>query len=254
MKKTILLRKSVQIAFLTLFLITVLQANYPFKPWVPPELFLWLDPLAGITTMIAARSWIPWFLLALIVLLSPLIVGRGFCGWVCPLGTTIDITDKLVAPRKNPKKAKVRRRFSHWKTFMLVFFLITAMTGLQYTWLMDPLPLLWRTFGAVIFPGMTFLLNGLLDLILKLGILADRVQKRSRGMQRQERGIRHLRDQLRLGEGAGLGIEVAAINSPARPFSVRPEVNMHRGGIPCVRLAESVQAPRLAGLLLVWLL
>ncbi len=172
MKRTILLRKIIQIFALVLFLITVLQANYPFNPWIPPELFLWLDPLAGLTTMIAAREFIPWFLLSLIVLISALVVGRGFCGWICPLGTTIDITDKIIAPKKKKKEIPTRKiRFL--KTLFLLVFVIAAIIGWQFTWLFDPIPLLWRTFGAVIFPAVTWSANTSFNLLLDLGIEWD---------------------------------------------------------------------------------
>ena len=56
---------------------------------------------------------------------------------------------------------------------MLIFFLAAAVFGLQYAWLMDPLPLLWRTFGAVIFPGLTYLINSSFDLLIATGLDAD---------------------------------------------------------------------------------
>ncbi len=163
MISSITIRKIVQLSVFGLFLLTVLQATYPYSPWIPPELFLWLDPVAGILTMIATRTWIPWFLLSLIVLLSPLIIGRAFCGWICPLGTIIDGTDLLLSPKKDT----IKRRFSRWKLLILVFLFIVALLGTNFSWFMDPIPILWRTVGAVIFPIVTKMIDvifiGLLD-------------------------------------------------------------------------------------------
>lgn len=159
------LRRGVQITVFLLFLLTVIQAKYPFVPWIPPEFFLQLDPLAAFTTLIANRFWIPALAISFIVLLSPLVVGRAFCGWICPLGTVIDTTDKVIAPKKETFGRKLR----YLKTAFLFVFLIAVIGGLQYTWLFDPLPLLWRTFGAVIMPGVTFLLNGFFGLLFAAG-------------------------------------------------------------------------------------
>ncbi len=161
------IRQTVQLVLFGFFLLTVLQATYPFNPWLPPELFLWMDPLAGITTMLAARTFLPWFLLGGAVLLLTVVLGRSFCGWVCPLGTMVDMADRLWAP-KNQGRIK-RKTLRPLKTWLLVFFLLGALAGVQFVWIFDPIPLTWRTFGAFIFPGLTMLLNGSFDLLLKWG-------------------------------------------------------------------------------------
>jgi len=141
------LRLAAQSVFLGLFLLTVLQATYPFQPWLPPELFLWLDPLASFSTMIADRFFTPVLLLSLLVLLSPLVFGRAFCGWVCPLGTVIDLCDRFIAPHTEINL----RRYRPIKSVLLVIFILLAILGIQLAWLLDPLPILWRTIGV---PGM----------------------------------------------------------------------------------------------------
>jgi len=158
------IRKIVQILFLALFLLTVLQATYPFRPWIPPELFLWADPLTALTVQISGRFFDPVFLIALLVLLSPFVFGRAFCGWICPLGTTIDISDKLFFGKK---KKPSTRKYRPIKTVILITLLLFAIFGIQLSWLMDPLPILWRSFGVL---GMSFfyllantILNGLYD-------------------------------------------------------------------------------------------
>jgi len=156
------IRKVVQISFLGLFILTVFQASYPFHPWIPPELFLWADPLTALITQLAGRFFDPIFLIALLVLLSPFIFGRAFCGWICPLGTTIDISDRYLT-----KKSKSTRKYRPVKTVLLFVFILFAVFGVQLSWLMDPLPILWRSFGVL---GMSFsflfadtILNGLYD-------------------------------------------------------------------------------------------
>jgi len=166
-------RKVAQIAFFLLFTVTVFQATYPFKPWLPPELFLWLDPLAALTTQIAGHFFDIVFILALIVLLSPLLFGRAFCGWVCPLGTVIDGCDHVIAS----KKPRDYQRLRPLKLAILTAVIILAICGVQYAWLLDPLPILWRSFGVI---GMAFLflfvdviLNGLIAIGIFPGVLGN---------------------------------------------------------------------------------
>lgn len=163
---TVRLRKISQIFFFLLFLLTVLQATYPFKPWLPPELFLWFDPLTAIAVQTAGRFFYPLFLFSLIVLLMPLIVGRAFCGWVCPLGTVIDATDHIISP----KKIRGIRKYRHIKTFMLVLFLILAVFGIQYSWAMDPLPILSRSLGVIALSFIFLFIDATLNGLVSIGI------------------------------------------------------------------------------------
>lgn len=171
--RTRLLRKSVQLLFFIIFLLTVIQARFPYSPWIPSELVLWLDPLAGLLTMISSRELFPWMLLSLIILFSPLIVGRSFCGWICPLGTLIDGTDRVLAPKKN----QPTRKFRFLKTALLLMFLVLALAGIQESYLLDPLPLLWRSFTSVILPvvggGFAFAIDGMLDIGIDYPFLFD---------------------------------------------------------------------------------
>ncbi len=126
-----------------------------------------MDPLAGLTTMFAAHKFLPWFLFGIAVLLLTLVLGRSFCGWVCPLGVMVDIADRLWAPKNQGKIGRTKLR--PLKTWFLVFFVIAAISGVQFVWILDPIPLTWRTFGAVIFPGLTLGLNGFFNLLINLG-------------------------------------------------------------------------------------
>ena len=63
---------------------------------MPAELFLLLDPLVGISTAIASRMWIAALAWAGGMLALCLFVPRGFCGYLCPLGTLIDCSDAAI--------------------------------------------------------------------------------------------------------------------------------------------------------------
>lgn len=169
--RSITLRRTAQIAFLGLFVLTILQATYPFHPWIPPELFLWADPLTAIVTQLAGRFFDPVFLIALLVLFSPFVFGRAFCGWVCPLGTTIDISDRIIAN----KNYRSTRKYRPLKTTILITMILFALFGIQLSWYMDPLPILWRSLGIL---GMSFfflLTDTVLNGFFNAGIFPDTV-------------------------------------------------------------------------------
>ncbi len=104
--------------------------NLAAKEKIAAELFLAIDPLVSLSTAIASRSWVWSLACAAIILLVCLLIPRGFCGYLCPLGTTIDLFDwadhaanqtisgsrrRLVGPRQvlfvgwNPGGGDVRR-------------------------------------------------------------------------------------------------------------------------------------------------
>lgn len=162
-------RKISQIFFFLLFTLTILQATYPFKPWIPPELFLWLDPLTALTTQIAGRFFDAIFLLALIVFISPLIFGRAFCGWVCPLGTMIDASDHIL----KPKKRNSYRKWRFLKIALLVGVIVLAICGVQYAWLLDPLPIAWRSLGVIGMALFFLLFDTILSGLIGIGVFPD---------------------------------------------------------------------------------
>jgi len=75
------------------------------KERLPLEFFLWMDPLSGLSAAIAARCWNVSLIDAAIILPACLFFPRGFCGWLCPLGTLIDgfdwLAGRLVRPARH---------------------------------------------------------------------------------------------------------------------------------------------------------
>ena len=59
------------------------------------NLFFRLDPLAAAAAMLGARRLLVAFWPAAAVVLLTMVLGRFFCGWVCPLGTLLDYFHRL---------------------------------------------------------------------------------------------------------------------------------------------------------------
>ena len=69
------------------------------KEVVPAESLLAMDPLASISTAVAGKTWVWSLWCAGVILLVTVVIPRGFCGYVCPLGTLVDLADWLVGRR-----------------------------------------------------------------------------------------------------------------------------------------------------------
>jgi MauM/NapG family ferredoxin protein len=150
-----------QILFYLLFLFLLINTTYPLNiKWV--DFFLTLSPLLCLTTSIACGKFLlVEFLPALIVIIITIILGRVFCGWVCPFGTTLDITDKLFKRHKIQTKTNI----SCIKYYILILVLIVGLFGINISGWLDPLSLVTRTYSMVILPYLSFLIRAVFDSI-----------------------------------------------------------------------------------------
>jgi len=163
------LRRVVQLLFFAAFLALFGAAVYGRGAGLPVDLFLRADPLLALSTMLSLRQVVPsllWFALPVVGL--SLLLGRAFCGWVCPMGTAIDIAERVLRVRgRRPAKAPAWRRV---KFYVLLALLVTMLlpvghfqpeqrglrtsVGLASTYLLDPLALLTRTVTVSFFPAV----------------------------------------------------------------------------------------------------
>ena len=93
--------------------------NLARKEWLPAEFFLAIDPLVSLSTAIASGSWVWSLLSASIILIVCLLIPRGFCGYLCPLGTTIDLFDWLIGKRVNRFRVPDDGWWVHIKYYLL---------------------------------------------------------------------------------------------------------------------------------------
>ncbi len=145
--------------FTTLFIF----ANYKLPEWLPADVYLRLDPLLGLSAVLAGKEVINRALWSLIVLGATLVIGRFFCAYVCPLGATIDFWDFLSFRQKNRQGLKSEASWRKLKLILLILFLSSALAGLSLAYLMDPLPFLTRFYTFFLYPLLISLINLLLD-------------------------------------------------------------------------------------------
>ena len=99
----ILTRKIIQYLALLAFIVVFIAAHN--SDWSPALLNLpmRLDPLLMLAHLLSSRIFLVSSLLALLTLFLALIFGRAWCGWLCPLGTVLDLfTLKRWRSRRQP--------------------------------------------------------------------------------------------------------------------------------------------------------
>jgi polyferredoxin len=86
--------------------------------------------------------------------LTALFFGRAFCGWVCPFGTLHHFFSWRSRPRTAREKVE-RNRYRHLyslKYYLLLALLVAAAIGTLQTGLLDPIPLVSRSFTTAVWP------------------------------------------------------------------------------------------------------
>ncbi|RCS44010.1 4Fe-4S dicluster domain-containing protein [Bremerella cremea] len=118
--------------------------NLAAKEWLPAETFLMIDPLVSLSTAIASRSWVWSLASAAAILLVCVLIPRGFCGYLCPLGTTIDLFDWAVTGRTRRFQVPGDGWWVHIKYYLLITILISAMFGVLISGFFSAIPVITR--------------------------------------------------------------------------------------------------------------
>lgn len=147
-------RRIVQILFALFFLVLFLRARYPYETGLPSDVFLRFSPLAPLFDLVANLNLSLLFWPALIILFLTLFLGRFFCGWICPLGTTLDITSHIVKSPNNRKGIDVRK-WRPVKFGILIGLILLAIFSVPVWGLFDPLSIMNRAITVLLYPITT---------------------------------------------------------------------------------------------------
>jgi ferredoxin len=153
------LRRGIQVLCLVLFLYAFFYVCWPYaetfdaatfsnKESYPVELFLLIDPLVGLSTALAGRfvnAATLWWAAAMVA--ACWLVPRGFCGYLCPLGTLIDGFDWLVGRhvrRFRLRDGSARGGWVHVKYYLLAAVLVASLCGVLLSGFVSAIPVLTR--------------------------------------------------------------------------------------------------------------
>jgi len=138
-----------QLLFLALFLILFVQTEYRGDDQISAAVnsFFRADPLVSVSYLFAAKSF-TWLVFPGIVVLGlTILLGRFFCGWICPLGTILDLVTGKIA-----KTAPIHALKGNLKYFLLIPLLTCSLFGVNLAGLLDPLALLVRALSSFFYP------------------------------------------------------------------------------------------------------
>jgi len=153
-------RRLCQLVCLFVFLFLFRQTDYSGKDTIPyaVNLFFRLDPLVLAVVTLATKTFISILWPAFIVIGLTLVFGRVFCSWVCPLGTLIDLSGRLIKPR-----LKTNLNLKYLKYTILIVLLISSSFGVQFLGFADPFSLLVRGLAFSLDPMLNYLVSGFFD-------------------------------------------------------------------------------------------
>ena len=138
-----------QILFLALFMVLFIQTEYRGRDEinVAVNAFFRADPLVLFSYLLAVRSW-TWLLFpAVLLVVATLLLGRFFCGWICPLGTLLDLVTTRI--RKRGPIAALKGNLKYW---LLLTILSASLVNLNLAGLLDPMAILLRALTFLFYP------------------------------------------------------------------------------------------------------
>src|SRR5512144_9161 len=177
------IRQAVQIFFFALFVFLLfagLQQQQKVNPLA--NLFFRLNPLSALAAMLSSRQWLPDLAWALIIVALTIVVGRVWCGWICPTGTLLEWIS-FRQTRTNARRISPRLRLV--KYLSLVIILAAALFGNASLLIFEPLALFTRAMTEVVIPSLNYAINTSEEALYSVGFLrplVDGLESVLRGM------------------------------------------------------------------------
>jgi len=159
------MKRIIQALSLGAFTVFFFVATYKLPDWFPADMYLRTDPLLGWSAALTSRQILSRALWSLIIVGSTLLIGRFFCGYVCPMGASIDLGDFILFRKKRRPDMKNAVSLRKIKYLVLVVFVAVSLTGFSVVFLMDPISLLTRIYTFVLYPVVMAVINLFLDLL-----------------------------------------------------------------------------------------
>ncbi|MHC4473777.1 MAG: 4Fe-4S dicluster domain-containing protein [Planctomycetota bacterium] len=153
-------RIAFQAIFLALFFWCLYLSAAPRIAGYPVSVFLEADPLVALTTSVSTGQLYhvgdTGLFLGVGFLVLAILLGRVWCGWVCPFGTLHHLTHWLAFPRKVKTRLDGNRyRGFFWiKYGILVAFVAAAAMRMLQIGLLDPIALLSRSVTDAVYPAV----------------------------------------------------------------------------------------------------
>jgi polyferredoxin len=164
-------RRVIQSLFFGLFLFLLVESRLPQDVYLdyarafsgeadlrleaPVTFFFRTDPLVALTTLLSGGALIRGFLWAAGVLALTILMGRVFCGFICPFGSLHHAAGAIKPSLRGERMLAANRKAASQriKYFLLLGFLISAVMGLNLAGLLDPIGFLFRSMALAVVPA-----------------------------------------------------------------------------------------------------
>jgi polyferredoxin len=139
-----------------------------------------LDPLVILANFLSSRVFLAGSAIALLTILLTVVFGRAWCGWVCPLGTILDLFSLKNWRGDRPAPTENLRVVKHG---FLIMILVAALMGNLALLALDPLTLLFRTLTTSIWPALERILTWSEGLLYQVPFLSGAVTSLDRWLR-----------------------------------------------------------------------
>ncbi len=163
-----------QFIFLAIFLILFVNTEYRGKDEISVAInsFFRANPLVVVTYLLAVKAFTLLLLPGIFMFVFSAILGRFFCGWICPLGTIIDLVTARI--RKTMPIRILKTRFKYYLLFSLLF---AAFFNVNVAGIFDPIAILVRALTFFLYPLLGYAVRtGWVDLYNTIGDNRDYVE------------------------------------------------------------------------------
>jgi len=147
---------------------SITASNSEIRLPYPVDLFFQFDPLVALSNALAAHALYRGLLWSLVILVPTMLLGRFFCGWICPLGSLHHFFSSLKSERKRGKQLLESNRYKRWQTtkyYLLIGCLVAALFGTGIVGWLDPFSFMVRSLGISVLPATNYGLRAFLGVL-----------------------------------------------------------------------------------------
>jgi len=138
-----------QLLFLAVFVVLFVMTEYRGRDEISAAInsFFRADPLVVISYLLSQKAFTILLLPGVLTAVFSMVLGRFFCGWICPLGTILDLVTRYI-----PKKTPLHFLKSRFKYYLLFCLLFAALLNVNLTGILDPIAILVRAITFFLYP------------------------------------------------------------------------------------------------------